>query len=471
MAVLGVISAVLMVMGLWHAFIKPLPQGISMAGPMRQAHGVKFLHDLTYIDSQGQRQSRQEIFDHAFGMIQAARQFILIDMFLFNDFKGQMPSVHRVLSAQLTDALIAQKSAHPDMEIHFITDPINTVYGGMDSTHLARLRAAGVHVTTTDLDKLRDSNVLYSTLWRTFLRPLGNGQGTAMASPFGQGRVSIRSYLKLLNFKANHRKVIIADSEGGGLSAMVTSANPHDASSAHTNVALAFSGQVVVDMLESERAVLEFSGGDKIKYAPGAVQQAGDALSIRVLTESKIRAAVVDALSKSERGHRVSLAMFYLSDRDVIAALKAAHRRGAEVRVLLDPNKDSFGRTRGGVPNRQVALELDAEGVPVRWCDTHGEQCHFKMLLVQGQSGLCTMFLGSANFTSRNLEDFNLETDVELIGPSTSKPFADAMGMFELAWGNGPGVRVSVPYETYRDPSKFKVLMYRAMEFTGVSTF
>ncbi len=50
--------------------------------------------------------------------------------------------------------------------------------------------------------------------------------------------------------------------------------------------------------------------------------------------------------------------MFYLSERQIIKALIAAQQRGVQVRVLLDPNKDAFGREKNGIPNRQVAAEL-----------------------------------------------------------------------------------------------------------------
>ncbi len=33
-----------------------------------------------------------------------------------------------------------------------------------------------------------------------------------------------------------------------------------------------------------------------------------------------------------------------------------------------------------GIPNRQVASELNAAGVPVRWCNTRVKQCHHKMI-------------------------------------------------------------------------------------------
>ena len=112
----------------------------------------------------------------------------------------------------------------------------------------------------TDLTQLQDSNPVWSSLWRWLVKPLGNGTGGSLPNPFGDGHVSLRSYLALFNFKANHRKLLIADNADGVLEGLVSSANPHDGSSAHRNIALKFSGPAVKDLLNSERSLLEMSG-------------------------------------------------------------------------------------------------------------------------------------------------------------------------------------------------------------------
>src|SRR5262249_17786629 len=147
--------------------------------------------------------------------------------------------------------------------ILFITDPINDVYGGAPSPLLDELRRAGIEVVVTDLDRLRDSNPGYSAVWRTLVRWWGNSAGGgSFVNPFdgADDGISLRSWLALLNFKANHRKVIVADAADGTLTALVTSANPHDASSAHSNVALRFSGTLAEQVVGSELAVARFSG-------------------------------------------------------------------------------------------------------------------------------------------------------------------------------------------------------------------
>ena len=93
---------------------------------------------------------------------------------------------------------------------------------------------------------------------------------------------------------------------------------------------------------------------------------------MRVLTEGAIYEAVLKLINTAKPKEHLDLSMFYLSERKIIKALKSAQERGVIVRVLLDPNKDAFGRQKNGIPNRQVASE-HAVGIPIRWCDTHGE--------------------------------------------------------------------------------------------------
>lgn len=272
-------------------------------------------------------------------MIQNARHFILIDMFLFNDFTGAAAAINRPVSSQIIDALIARKKTYPDMHINVITDPINQMYGGLVNSGFKRLQAHGISVTFTRLEALRDSNPFYSSFWRFFIQPFGNGNGDLLPNPFGSGRVSVRSYLKMFNFKANHRKVIVTDNAGEYL-AMVSSANPHDASSFHSNAAIVFSGPAVKDLVASERAVLDFSGGPMPPeiHLPDKEMTTTD-LQLKIVTESQIKKEVLAALSNLNRGDQARLVMFYLSDRMIVQAIKAAYLRGADLKILLDPNK------------------------------------------------------------------------------------------------------------------------------------
>ena len=135
----------------------------------------------------------------------------------------------------------------------------------------------------------------------------------------------------------------------------MTSANPHDGSSAHENVAIQFRGDAVEDLLEAERAVLKLSnaGTMKLELPVGEVGMfiGGAQPTIQVVSEGKIKAALLAALETAGEGDRISSVMFYLSERAILNAVLEAQARGAEVRLMLDPNRDAFGREKG-IQNR-----------------------------------------------------------------------------------------------------------------------
>ncbi|MCY3229854.1 phospholipase, partial [Acinetobacter pittii] len=170
--------------------------------------------------------------------------------------------------------------------------------------------------------------------------------------------------------------------------------------------------------------------------------------------------AVLKLINTAKPKEHLDLSMFYLSERKIIKALKSAQERGVIVRVLLDPNKDAFGRQKNGIPSRQVASELHAAGIPIRWCDTHGEQNHSKMIL-KYNAQQAELIVGSANFTARNLKNYNLETDMLVVGKVQDQVFKDAQNYFNTSWSNLQGRQMSVDYAKYADESKVKYWIYR----------
>lgn len=482
MKLLLAVLLVIVLVGVYGA-LKPLPSGLSVAGPVHiiPTEDAAFLSDITSVSSTGERVIQQEVFDEILNMIEGAQSYILLDFFFFSDFLGTETDTYRRLSSELTDALIQKKTAYPAIVIQVITDPINTFYGGHRSADFARLEGAGIPVIVTDLSALRDSNPLYSGVWRTAVQWFGVSAESGWLPnllDIHKPDVTLRSYLASFNFKANHRKVLLADWLQGnetGIATLITSANPHDGSSANSNIAVRIDSALWKDVLESEKAVAKFSGADLI-LPPQTFFDASEetgALSVQLLTEQAIEQEALALIDSLTQGEELNLLMFYLSDRDIVQALKRADTRGVNIRILLDPNKDAFGREKNGIPNRQVAHELMTHtkgNTTVRWCNTNGEQCHAKMLLgVQGEESV--LIQGSANFTRRNLDNLNLETDVRITGNSTSPVLTDARTLFEQLWSNQDSQELSVSYETYADPSLWKTIRYRVMEFTGVSRF
>lgn len=479
-ALLGLLAGV----GIWNV-TKPMPAGtnVSSAPVMVSAADVQFLYDLTRPQPQQPDELiyEQRIFDEVFRIVDEARSFIVADFFLLNEQMGASGASHRPLSRQLADHLIARKQAVPSLSVLLLTDPINDIYGGAPSPLLAELRKAGIEVVVTDLEQLRDSNPLYSSVWRMLLQWWGNSaSGGGMSNPFTSdgSKITLRSWLALLNFKANHRKLIVADREDGTLAGLVTSANPHDASSAHSNVALRFSGALAGDIVASEMAVARFSGWRGHIYAAGAQSEAPAGqqdIALSFVAEGAIRRHLLDNIDATRNGDNVSIATFYLADRKVMAALLDAADRGVRVRLILDPNRDAFGRQKDGVPNRPVANELvtsSGERIEVRWYRTHGEQFHTKLALIR-RADRFVASIGSANLTRRNVGNYNLEANVAVESAADSALAIEMLGYFDRLWNNDgpPGTEYTAAFGTYRDEDRGRYWRYRLMEATGLSTW
>lgn len=466
--IIGMLALGYLTSALYHMY-KPLPEGLNFTGKLRHAE-VEFVADYTYLDAAGKQQKDHHIFNEMLSLIDQAQTTIVLDMFLFNAALGESKIDHDALTKKLTDALIQKRKFNPQLDIKFITDPINSVYGGVVPEHYRQLRKAGVEVIETDLTPLRASNPLWSGLWYLCCQGIQNNPEKGwLPNPFGDEDITLRSYLSLFNFKANHRKTMVVDTVDGW-KALVTSMNPHDGSSHHSNVALIVSGRTAVDVLKTEQAVSLMSKGSVPGIIIGEFEAANTLPQVQVLTEQAILEATLKLIDSAKAKENIDLAMFYLSERQIVKGLIEAKERGVNVRVLLDPNKDAFGREKNGIPNRQVASELNNAGIQVRWCNTQGEQCHSKMILKYNLQQ-AELILGSANFTARNLKNYNLETDLRVVGQSNQKVFADAQTYFNTAWSNLEDKNMSVAYAKYADESKLKYGVYRFMEWSGLSTF
>ena len=397
-------------------------------------------------------------------------------MFLFNSWLGNTDESYKPIASQLTSTLLNQKRKYPDLKIDIISDPINIVYGGDSSDEFDRLRKEGINVIVTNLKPLRDSNAFYSSFWRVFLQWLGNDTWPKWVKhPFSEKdeKVSLRSYLSLLNFKANHRKTFLADM-GDSYVSIVSSANPHTSSSAHSNVAVKVEGDVFASvLLESEKAVANISNYSLQLDEIINIEKGVEELCLNLVTEGKIEQTLISLFDKSAQGDEISMAMFYFSNRNIINALKDAINRGVSMKLIMDPNKDAFGYEKGGIPNRQVASELMKKTdnkIQIRWYNTHGEQFHSKITYIKRKNGERDIVLGSANLTRRNIGDYNLETNV-LINSEEETDFSkEVEEYFDNIWEN-ENINYTMDYSFYRDDSFWKKMIYRFQEFSGLSSF
>jgi len=466
-------------LGIYHTN-KPVPKGLNASSPAYEYNDeqINFIYDLSYTDSNGEQRYEQEIFDTILKRIANAEKYILVDMFLFNSWLGKATKPYRKLSKELTDALIAQKKKHTKIKIDLITDPINTVYGGDTSFELERLKNSNINVIVTNLRPLRDSNFIYSTLWRLGPQWLGNSTWTRwIKHPFSktQDKVSLRSYLSLLNFKANHRKIFMSDWDDEYTS-IIMSANPHDSSSAHSNVAVEITGGKLWQALyTSEAAASAFSGGklQSTESLQGRNVISSSTIFTKLITEEAIKKELLDNIQITNKGDTIKIATFYLSNRDIINALIDASNRDVEINIILDPNKDAFGYEKNGIPNRQVAHELRKKTsgkIKIRWYATNGEQFHSKLTAINSDNKN-VVILGSANLTRRNIDNYNLETNVAIYADANMNFIIRVNEYFSQIWNNNNENVYTIDYDEYADTSLYKYLIYRLQEALGLSSF
>jgi phosphatidylserine/phosphatidylglycerophosphate/cardiolipin synthase-like enzyme len=366
-----------------------------------------------------------------------------------------------MFSLQIRDRLIER----PDLQVVIITDELNKSYNSHEALYIDFLADYGAEIIYTDLERLRDPNLLYSGMWRMFFQWFGQ-EGTGwLPNPSGETSpdVTIRSYLQLVNAKANHRKAIITENHG-----LVLSANAHDASAFHSNVAAQVSGPIIKDMVEAERSVAAFSGGDLHAFPsekelegllPAKVYSKEETIEAQIITEGQVETHLLAAIHQLEAGDQIWIGMFYLSDRTIIRALLDAAERGIFIRVVLDPNENAFGSQKMGMPNIPVSRELaeDSGGrIQIKWYHTNKEQYHPKIAYLRGEDK-SYVTLGSTNFTSRNLKDYNLENNIAVTAPNRSRFIQDVDDYFDRIWGNEDTV-YTVPFDMEND--EFTLIRY-----------
>lgn len=439
------------------------PEGTNISGNPELTE-AEFIYDLSYV-KEGKKIHEQNIFNREMETIKNAEEFLVVDFFLFNDEYNKELKFPNQVEA-MTDLLIEKKKARPSMPILFVTDPINNFYGAYEEDNIKRLRDAGVQVVVTDLNQMRDSNPLFSGFYRAYLKWFGTGGRGWIRNFFARDgeKVTVRSILKLANFKGNHRKVVISEKE-----AVVASANPHDPSSYHSNVAMIFRGKPMEDLIRSESIFFD-EIPETIKNFRCNVEDSP--YRLKVITEEKIHNALSENIRKSKKGDKIRVGIFYISEFEILKELGEAAKRGVDVRIIADLNKDAFGIEKNGSPNRPALSELKDEmpEIQIRWYNTHGEQFHTKMIYFDFQDRAPYAILGSANYTRRNLNNYNLETNVAVEMERNSPMHEEIDRYFNRLWNNEDG-EYTLPFAAYNEDGFIMRRLWKLQEVTGICTW
>ncbi len=403
---------------------KPLPPGthlVSQVSRLSEAD-VDFLYDSP---------RRSDIRTREKSAIDHAEQMIVLD--------------RSPVTLKLAQRLLARKRLRPLLKVVVLTDPGNERFGGTPVSILASLEEAGIIVVRIRLDRLRDSNPLYSALWRLVFG--------WWSDPFDEtsGEVSLPAWSRMQNFKSDRRQLVVADDGSGGWAAVIGPAG--------AAAGLVLRGSLAHAMIAGELKIAAWSADDdRLPSEPQTDDRGVGTIDARFLTEGAIATALLDAMAAAGRGDQISMVVENLSDRRLIAAAVRAAARGASLKILLARNR---------VPNQAVAGELRRDGgsrIEVRWYPSEQGASQPKLLVLRHRADLW-MNLGAANFTRRNLEDLNLAASVELRMPARAAPARAVVDYFAEAWSGASGD------DDFADDSAVAYWRYRFAEATGLSRF
>ncbi len=413
----------------WNS-VKPLPRGTRVASlPARLSESqIDFLDDLAPPGAILQRETEA---------ISRAEQAVVLH---------QSP-----LAPELADALLLRKRQRPNLKVMLVTDPRNEVYGGTPARTLNALERTGIVVVRTRLERLRDSNPLYSSFWRLCVG--------WWSDPFDEmpGEAGLRSSLRRLNLKADRRQLLVADDGAGGWTSVVMSA----ASAGRAGgggIGLEIRGHLAAAIVASELQVAAWSADDdRLPAAPPMESRGVGTIDARFLTEGGILAALRDAIAIAGSGDSIQIGVQAFGDRQMVDAVLRAADRGARVQLLLDP----------GSPGTQAAAAELLHGQPgrieVRW-RARDSRAEAGYAVVQHR-GDVWFDVGSADFTRRGLDDLDLAAGIELHMPARAGPARAITELFAKRWSN------SAAYAAHADETRETYWRYRIAEATGLSVF
>lgn len=414
--------------GFWNS-VKPLPPGTHVSSlPARLAES-----QVDFIDGYSKNGAALERELDAVGR---AEQLIVLDL---------CPLPH-----DLADRLLLRKHQRPNLKILLVTDPRNEVYGGTPARTLSTLEAAGIIVARTRLERMRDSNPLYSSLWRLTVG--------WWSDPFDEvpGETTLISSLRRRNLKANQRQVLVADDGAGGWTSIVMSASSAGGGRGPANVGLEIHGYLARDIVASELRIAAWStDDDRLPVAPPMMSRGVGTIDARFLTEGAVHTALRDMVAVAGKGDAIDVFVRTFDDRQMLDAMLRAAARGARLQLLLDPGSPATRAAAGELVHNETG------NVTVRWQSADTAEGY---ALVRHRNDVW-INLGSANFTRRDLDDLNLEADVELHMPARAAPARAAIDLFAREWSS------AAPYAVHADESPATYWRYRIADATGLSMF
>ena len=514
--------------------IKNPPLGINYESPIRETENAEFYYDLTYLDKDGNIQYDRNLWDATLKVVDNAKDYLIIEMFLFNDLYNKDKEHFPEFAKKYTERLVKKQEENPNLKVYILADENNNFYGAFEHPFITSMKNAGINVIIVDIFKLKDTFPWYSPIWRTFIKPMGNPQNKGWITNFYGDmwpKLTIRNLLRALNVKADHKKVFLNEKE-----VVVSSANIHDPSYFHENIAIYTDGLIVKDVLHDLQLVAKFSDSEinvdgsnketksKIEMdLPDKTKIRKDTMNIGNLEDKKndmihLEENINDS-QKNEKGKKESLSlnsgkneitdtegktykiqylsegaigkyldadidslksgdellmgMYFLADKGIIDRLIKAANRGVKIRMIFDRSRDAFGMSTNGLPNKPVSKKLKKKTkgkIEIKWYFTNNEQYHTKITLMKKTDGSVIINAGSANLIKKNIRGYIMDSNFRILTTQDSKISKDVYTYFDRLWENKDGL-FTINFDDEPTTSGFSDFMYKILDATQLGSF
>lgn len=514
--------------------IKTPPLGINYESPIRETENAEFHYDLTYLDKDGNIQYDRNLWDATYKVIDNAKDYLIVEMFLFNDLYNKDKEHFPEFAKEYTEKLIKKQKENPNLKVYVLADENNNFYGAFEHPFITSMKNAGINVIIVDIFKLKDTFPWYSPFWRTFIKPMGNPQNKGWITNFYGDmwpKLTIRNLLRALNVKADHKKVFLNEKE-----VVVSSANIHDPSYFHENIAIYTDGPIVKDVLHNLQLVAKFSDSeinvdgsnketkskiemdiaDKTKIRKDTMNigdledknndminleenisdsqkneksekesfsfnsgkneitdTEGKTYKIQYLTEGTIGKYLDADIDSLKSGDELLMGMYFLADRGIIDRLIKAANRGVKIRIIFDRSRDAFGMSTNGLPNKPVSKKLKKKTkgkIEIKWYFTNNEQYHTKITLMKKTDGSVIINAGSANLIKKNIRGYIMDSNFRILTTQDSKISKDVYTYFDRLWENKDGL-FTINFDDEPTTSGFSDFMYKILDATQLGSF
>jgi len=514
--------------------IKTPPLGINYESPIRETENAEFHYDLTYLDKDGNIQYDRNLWDATYKVIDNAKDYLIVEMFLFNDLYNKDKEHFPEFAKEYTERLVKKQKENPNLKVYILADENNNFYGAFEHPFITSMKNAGINVIIVDIFKLKDTFPWYSPFWRTFIKPMGNPQNKGWITNFYGDmwpKLTIRNLLRALNVKADHKKVFLNEKE-----VVVSSANIHDPSYFHENIAIYTDGPIVKDVLHNLQLVAKFSDSeinvdgsnketkskiemdiaDKTKIRKDTMNigdledknndminleenisdsqkneksekesfsfnsgkneitdTEGKTYKIQYLTEGTIGKYLDADIDSLKSGDELLMGMYFLADRGIIDRLIKAANRGVKIRIIFDRSRDAFGMSTNGLPNKPVSKKLKKKTkgkIEIKWYFTNNEQYHTKITLMKKTDGSVIINAGSANLIKKNIRGYIMDSNFRILTTQDSKISKDVYTYFDRLWENKDGL-FTINFDDEPTTSGFSDFMYKILDATQLGSF